>query len=105
MEFDVLPNLKDVGLAVVGRLRDFGAEVADEFRGIRRVLRVDADQDAVERRDRMHRCVGALAMAVKARRRIGRDHIGEGAAVLRLIIGQPRCGKRRRAKQHHQHFR
>src|SRR5262249_37677137 len=33
---------------------------------------------------------GALTVAVKRRRRIGRDHIGQGAAVLRLLVGRRR---------------
>ena len=86
VKFDVLADLECVGLAVVGRLRHLGAEIADEMGYVRRVVRVDADQHAVERRDRMHRRVGALAVPVKARRRVRRDHVGEGAAVFRLLV-------------------
>jgi len=82
---DILADSERVGLAVIGRLRDLGAEVADKIGNIGRVVRVDPDQHAVERRDRVHRRIGALAMPVKARRRIRRDHVGERPAALRLL--------------------
>ena len=75
VEFDVSTDLKGVGSAILSWLRHLGAEVADEMGYVRRVVRVDADQNAVERRDRMHRRVSALAVAVKARRRIRGDHV------------------------------
>ena len=101
MEFDIPTDLESVSLAVARRLWDLGAEIADEVRYVRRVVRVHADQNAVEWGDRMHRRIGALAVPVKARRRIRRDHVGEGAAVFRLLVGQSRYG-RSCAKQHHE---
>ncbi len=92
VKFDVPADLEGVGLAVVGRLRHLGAEIADEMGYVRRVFRVDADQHAVERRDRMHRRIGALAVPVKARRRIRRDHVGEHPAIFRLLIRRRRNG-------------
>ena len=109
VEFDVPTDLERVGSAIVSRLRHLRAEIADEMRDVRRVLRVDPDQHAVERCDRMHRCIGALAMTVETWRRIRGDHVGEAVAIFRLLIGQSRR-KRRHAEQHaerpqHRHSR
>ena len=94
VEFDALADLERVGLAVIGRLRHLGAEIADEIGRRGRVFRVDADQHAVKRRDRMHRREGLLAMPVEARRRVGRDHIGQRAAAFRRLVGRERRGGR-----------
>src|ERR1700737_1626235 len=83
VESNVRANLEAVGLSVIGRLRDLGAEIADELGGVGRIFRVYPDQHAVEGRHRVHRRIGALAVTVEARRRIRRDHVGEGAAVFR----------------------
>ncbi len=98
VELDALADLEGVGLAVVGRLRHLGAQIADEIGAVARVHRIGPDQDAVERRDRMDRRVGLLAMPVEARRRIGRDHIGQDAAVLRRLVGRGRHDQRHRDK-------
>ena len=82
VELHVGADLEGVGLAVVGRLRHLGAEIADELGGRRRIVRRDADQHAVERRRGMHRGEGRLAMAVEARRRVGRNHVDERSAAL-----------------------
>ena len=79
-------NLEGVGPAVIGRLRHLGAEIAHEIGRRGRVLRVDPDQDTVIRRRRMHRRVGCLAMAIEARWRVGRDHVGENAARPWLLL-------------------
>src|SRR5262249_62090761 len=63
------------------------------------LFRVDGDTLAVEGCPRVHRRKGALAMAVEARRRIGGDHISEGAAVFGLLAGYCRCCKKRRRKR------
>ena len=90
VEFDVLADLEGVSLAVIGRLRHLGAQIAHEVGRRRRVRRVDPDQNAVKRRDGMQGREGRLAMPIEGRRRIGRDHIGEGAAALRRIRGPSR---------------
>ena len=89
MELDAVADLEGVGLAVVGRLRHLGAQIADEIGRRGRVLRVDPDQHAVERRGRVHRRVGRLAMPVEARRRVGRDHVGQRAAAFRRFAATP----------------
>ena len=93
VEFDVVANLECIGLPVVGRFRHFGADIADEIGRRRRVLGIDSDQRAVERRNAVDHGIGRLAVTVKARRRIGRDHIGQRAAVFR---GLRRFGNLRR---------
>ena len=65
MEFDALADLEGVGLAVIGRLRHLGAEIADEVGRSGRILRIDADQHAVEWRCRVDRRVGCFPMAVE----------------------------------------
>ena len=67
-----------------------GAEIADELGRRGRVLRVDPDQHAVERRHRMHRREGRLAVPVEARRRIRRDHVGQRAAAFRRSLAPAR---------------
>jgi hypothetical protein len=83
----IVTDLKGVGPAVVSRLWDLGADIADELRRVRRILRVRPNQHAIEGRNRMDGGERVLAMAVEARRRVGRDHEGQGPAVLRRIIG------------------
>ena len=63
VELHALADLEGVGLAVVGRLRHLGAEIADEVGRRRRIVGIDADQHAVERRRGMQRGVGRLACA------------------------------------------
>ena len=72
-----------VGLALLGRLWHFGAQIADKVGGRGRVFRVDPHQDAVKRRGDMHHRECRLAVSVEARRRIGRDHVGQRAARFR----------------------
>src|SRR6185295_11401487 len=67
MEFDVLADLEGVALAPVRRLRHLGAGVADVVLGSL-VLRVDADQRAVEGSDGMRQRKRRLPMAIEARR-------------------------------------
>ena len=55
---------------------------------------VDPDQDAVERRRRVDRRIGLLALRVKARRRVRRDHVGQGAAIFRRLFLRPRGCRR-----------
>ncbi|HEV8031867.1 MAG TPA: hypothetical protein VGP42_12695 [Stellaceae bacterium] len=105
VEFDPDTQIEGVGPAVIGRLWHLGAQVAHEIGGGGRVLRVDSDQDAVERRRRVQHREGALAMTVKARRRVGRDQIGQRAAMFWRFLasrcrgsdrderGQTRCAK------------
>ncbi len=91
VELHVGADLEGVGLAVVGRLGHLGAEIADVLGGRRRIVRRDADQHAVVRRRGMHRGEGRLAMAVEARRRVGRNHVDERSAAFGRL--RPR-GKR-----------
>ena len=94
MEFDVRAYLESVGPVVVGRLRHLGAQIADDVGRRCRVCRIDPNEDAVVRRHRMHRRVGALAMSIKARRRVRRYQIGQRAAPLRRLLGACRDGRR-----------
>ncbi len=98
-EFNVGTNSEGIGSAVVHRLGDFGADIAHEVGRRGRVLRIDPDQHAVERRDRVDRRERVLAVAVPARRRVGRDHVGQRAAALRRL---PRNRRHRCAEQSHQ---
>ena len=91
VELHSLADLERVGLAVIRRLRDRGAEIADELRGVRWVLRIDPHQHAVERRHRVQHGEGALAVAVQARRGIRRNHIGQRAAALRRLLRRVGC--------------
>jgi hypothetical protein len=43
--------------------------------------------------------VGRLAMTVKARRRVGRDHVVQASAALRLLVSQRRDGEPERTEQ------
>ena len=96
-EFDAVADLEGPGSAAIGRLRHRRAHVADDVVGLARIVRIGANQRAVERRRRMDRRVGLLAMRVKARRRVGRDHVGQGSTVFRGLFVLPgRSGKRRR---------
>src|SRR5262249_50431939 len=86
-----------LALAVIGRRRHLRAEVADEVGGRGRVVGIDADQHAVERRRCMHRGEGCLTVTVEARRSVGRDHVREYPAALRGL-GSRRGGHGRDAK-------
>ena len=99
VELDALADLEGVGLAVVGRRRHRGAQIADEIGGRGRIVGIDPDQHAVERRRRMHGREGGLAMAVEARRRVGRDHVGQRAAALRRVGGRRRAGRAQRRQR------
>ena len=88
LEFDIAADREGVGAAVVGWRGNRGADVADELGGYGRIFRVGADQHAVERRHRMDRCEGVLAMTVEAWRRVGRDHEGQDAAALWRVVGE-----------------
>ena len=87
VEFHALADLEGVGLAAVGRLRHLGAQVADEIRRRRRIVRIDPDEHAVERRERVDQRERGLAVTVQARRLVGNDE-GQNAA---LSSGFPRC--------------
>ena len=95
-EFNAVADLKGVGLAVVGRLRHRRAQIADDIRRRGWIVRVDTNQDAVKGCDCMHRRISALAVPVKARRRVGRDHIGQNAAAFRRFLIRRRCRRDRR---------
>ena len=59
MELHPLANFKGVGLAVVGRLWHVAkAEVADEVGRVGRIVRVDLDQQAIERCYRVNNAEG-----------------------------------------------
>src|SRR5207249_11564781 len=89
MKFHPVADFEGVGFAVIGGPRHLGAEVADKIAGRRRAFRVDANEDAVERRGRVHRRKGRLTMTVKAWRRVGRDQIGQASVTLWCLLG---CG-------------
>ena len=84
VELHALPDLEGVGLAAVGRLRHLGAQVAHEIRRRGRIVRIDPDEHAVERRDRMDQRESRLAVAVPARRLVRHDE-GQRAASLRAV--------------------
>ena len=88
-ELHVVADREGVGGAVIGRLGDFGADVAYKLGRIGRVVRVRADQHAVERRHRVDRRKCVLALPVKTRRCIGGDHIGQRAAALWCLVRRP----------------
>jgi hypothetical protein len=90
MPFDAVADLEGVGLALLGGFRHLGAQIADKIGGRRGIVRIDPDQHAVKRRTRVHGRKRSLAVRVKARWRVRRDHIVERAATLRLLVGQ--CG-------------
>ena len=48
MELDTVSDLEGVGLAVVGRLWQLGAEIADKIGCRGRVFRIDPDERAVK---------------------------------------------------------
>ena len=73
------------------------AEVADEVGGRGRVVGIDVDQHAVERRRCMHRSEGCLTVTIEAWRSVGRDHVREYPAGLRGL-GSRRGGHGRDAK-------
>ena len=101
VKLDTLADLEGVGLAVIGRLRHRRAQIADEVGRRRRVVRIDADQHAVKGCGRMHGREGALAVGIKARRSVRRDHVGQGAAVFRVVASA--CWKIRQRHSHHCH--
>jgi hypothetical protein len=89
---DILADRECVGPAAICRLRNLGADIADEIGRRGRIFRVDPDQHTVERRHRVNRRKRRLAMAVEARRRIGRDHVSQHAAcfgVSAATAGKP----------------
>ena len=90
MPFDAVADLEGVGLALLGWCRHLGAQIADKIGGRGGIVRIDPDQYAVKRRTRVDGRKRSLAVRVKARWRVRRDHIVEGAATLRLLVGQ--CG-------------
>ena len=93
VKLHALADLEGVGQPVVRRLRHLGAQVAHEIGGRGRIARIDADQDAVERRRRVHHRVGGFAMPIEAGPTVGRDHVGQDAAALGRL-----CRGRRRAE-------
>src|SRR4051812_44303905 len=99
MELDTVSDLEGVGLAVPGRLWQLGAEIADEVGCRGRGFRIDPDERAVKGGGRMDSRVGGLAVPVKARRRIGRNHMGERAARFRRLRRYRRYRRRKDARQ------
>ena len=87
-EFDIVADHETVGAPAIRRLGDFGADVADELGRGGRVFRIGADQNTVERRHSVYRGEGRLAVTIEARRRVGRDHIGQDATALRRLLGR-----------------
>src|SRR5215475_3331582 len=73
VELDPLADLERVGLAVVARFRDFGAQIADKIGRRAGILRIDPYQHAVKGRSRMNGGVSCLAMRVEARWRVRRN--------------------------------
>ena len=100
MEFDAVADLEGVGPPGVGRLRHLAAQIADEIGGRCRVVRVDPDQQAVERRGAVRRGVGAFAVSVEARRCVRRDHVGQGPAAFRHLRGRYADRQHKRGQQH-----
>src|SRR5262249_28805505 len=98
VELHALPDLEGVGLPAVGRRRHLGAEIANEIGGRRRIVRIDPDEHAVERRNRVHGRIGGLAVTVETRRSVRRDHEGEYPTALRSV-GSRRGGHDRDAKR------
>ena len=92
VELHALADLERVGLAVIGRRRHRGAQIADEVGGRGRIVGIDPDQHAVERCRRMHGREGGLAVTVEARRRVRRDHVRERPAALRGVGSRRRAG-------------
>ena len=81
-----LLDLERVGLAAVGRLRHVtDAQVADEVRRLG-ILRIDPDQQAVERGVGVHDGVGGFPVSVLRRRFAGDDEF-EGSTLLNLRRG------------------
>ncbi len=85
-ELDAITELERIGLAAVGRLRHFGAKIADELAVVRH-RRVDPDQQAVERCNRMDERESGFAMAVEARR-FGRHDVFQDSAFGRSGRGR-----------------
>ena len=106
MKFHPVEDFEGVGFVVIGGPRHLGAEVADKIAGRRRAFRVDANEDAVERRGRVHRRKGRLAMTVEARRRVGGDQVGQRAAPLWRLLGSRRpCESERRSQNERAAYR
>ena len=82
MPFDAIADFERPGFPLVGRFRHLGAQVAHEIVGRCGVLRIDANQHAVEWSDRVHRCEGDFTVSVETRRCVGGDHICEDTATL-----------------------
>ena len=90
LEADILADRECVGPAAIRRLGNLGAGIADEIDRRGRIFRVDPDQHTVEGRHCVNRRKRPLAMAVEARRRIGRDHVGQHAALFWRLRGDRR---------------
>src|SRR5215469_13624606 len=103
VEPDAIADLEGVGLPAIGGLRHFGAQIAYEIGGRGGVLRIYPDQHAVKRCGRMHGRVSRLAVTVKARRRVSRDHIIKRATTLGLLVSQYRKSKANYAEHDREH--
>jgi hypothetical protein len=88
MKLDAVADAKRIGPSAIGRHRHLSAKVANEIGRRGRVFGVDPDEDAVERRGHVDRCIGALAMTVETGRRVRRDQVGKDAAALRRLVGR-----------------
>ena len=65
MELDAFSNLEGVGLAAVGGLRNAAlAEITDEVRGRLRIVGIDPDEQAVERRDGVDDAEGGFLVKI-----------------------------------------
>src|SRR5262252_2189028 len=86
----VVADLKGVGLAAISRLRHLSTQVADDVGSRFRIVGIDPYQHTVERRRRVDRRIGFLALRVETRRRVRRDHVGQYTAVFRRLVGHCR---------------
>ena len=82
MELDAVADLEDVRPAAISWLRHRCAQITHEVGRRGRIVRINADQHAVEGCRRLNGRKGGLAMRVKARRGVCWDYIGQKAAVL-----------------------
>jgi hypothetical protein len=87
-----LPDIESIGLAAVGRLRHFRAQIANEIRRRGRIIRIDLDEQAVERRERMDQRERRLPVPIPARRLVRHDEI-QDASLLGGLDGQRCAGK------------
>src|SRR5215813_12871471 len=77
MKFNASLDLESVGQAVIRGLRHLRAEITPKVGGRRGIVRIDADQNAVEWRRRLKHGERRLSMTVQTRAAISSDHIGQ----------------------------